>query len=192
MDIPSQKKRLRDAIAERLQRLSTKDRDAESRSVCRRLLERLPKDTFSIAVYFPMRSEVDIKPLITELIARGCQVYMPRGEGKGFVFRRVTSIEALVPGPFGILEPTEQEEKLDRTTLDFVLVPGVAFDRKCNRIGRGSGGYDNWLIKLRKENPSAKAWGVALECQIMNEIPLEPHDQVLDAVLTSREAFAAA
>lgn len=190
MDIPSQKKRLRDAISERLQRLSQKDRDAESRSVCRRLLEQLPKDTFSIAVYFPMRSEVDIKPLITELITRGCAVYMPRGENKGFVFRRVTSLEALVPGPFGILEPTEHEEKLDRTTLSFVLVPGVAFDRSCNRIGRGSGGYDNWLKKLRDENPSAKAWGVALECQIVNEIPLEPHDQLLDAVLTSRELFS--
>lgn len=189
MDIPSQKKRLRDAITERLQRLSQKDRDAESRSVCRRLLERLPKEPFDIAVYFPMRSEVDIKPLITELITRGCAVYMPRGENKGFVFRRVTSLEALVPGPFGILEPTEHEEKLDRTTLSFVLVPGVAFDRQCNRIGRGSGGYDNWLKKLRDENPSAKAWGVALECQIVNEIPLEPHDEKLDAVITARDMF---
>ncbi len=189
MDAQSQKQRLRQAITERLQRLTEDARKAESRSVCRRVLEHLPNDIFTVAVYFPMKSEVDIRPLIEELLKRECPVFMPRAEGKGFEFRRVHSLDNLVPGPFNILEPTAETELLNKEDLRYVFVPGAAFDRACNRLGRGSGGYDRWLKRVREVNPNVQAWGLSLDWQLVNDVPLEAHDQPMNAVATPRELF---
>lgn len=187
MHISQEKQRLRDAITERLKRLPDHLRLAESRSVYKRALEHLPKDPFTAAVYFPMKSEVDIRPLIEELLKRGCALYMPRAEGKGFEFRQIHDLASLVPGPFGIREPTDKTGLIDPASLRYVFVPGSAFDRACNRLGRGSGGYDRWLAHVRAINPDVQAWGLCLDWQLVNEIPVEAHDQPMDAVITPRE-----
>ena len=186
MDTASQKRQLRQAVSDRLSTLPEKDRQAESRSVCRRALEKLPKDPFTIAVFYPMRSEVDIRPLIEELLTRGCRVFMPRGTPRGFEFRRILSLENLVSGPYGILEPTDETELIEKTDIAYVIVPGMAFDRDCNRLGRGSGGYDKWLAGVRSVNDKAEAWGVALDRQLVNVVPVESHDQPMDAIVTPR------
>jgi 5-formyltetrahydrofolate cyclo-ligase len=186
MHIADEKKRLRQAIAERLAKLSDKDRVSDSRSTCKHILKEMKDGPITVAVYYPMKSEVDIRPLIETLLARGANVFMPRAKGNGFEFCRVTSLASLVPGPFGILEPRETEDVLDKATLDYVLVPGVAFDRNGNRIGRGNGGYDKWLSKVRSVNKTVKVWGVAFDIQITHSIPLEPHDLPMDAVFTAR------
>ncbi len=187
MHIATQKKQFRDAIAERLQRLPDHLRAAESRSVCRRVLEHLPKEPFNAAVYFPMRSEVDIRPLIEELLKRGCSLFMPRAEGKGFEFRQVHSLTNLVPGPFGIHEPTDATALIEKETIQYIFTPGSAFDRACNRLGRGSGGYDKWLKSVRAVNPNVQVWGLCLDWQLVNDVPTEAHDEPMDAVVTPRE-----
>jgi 5-formyltetrahydrofolate cyclo-ligase len=187
MDKSAEKKRLRDAIAERLQRLPDHLRLAESRSVCRRVIEHLPKEPFRAAVYFPMRSEVDVRPLIEELLKRGCTLFMPRAEGKGFEFRQIHNLTDLVPGPFGIKEPTDKTDLIDKTTVQYIFTPGSAFDRMCNRLGRGSGGYDKWLKGVRAVNPDVQVWGLCLDWQLVNDVPIEAHDQPMDAVVTPRE-----
>lgn len=75
--------------------------------------------------------------------------------------------------------------KADEPTI--VLVPGRAFDRERQRLGRGNGGYDIWIAKQRQQNPATKYWGVAFEHQIVPSIPVESHDQPMDAVVTPRE-----
>lgn len=189
MDIRAEKQKFRDSIKERMERFKPGDREAESRSVCRRLLEQLPEGSFTIGVYYPMNTEVNIIPLIQALLDRGCTVYMPRGAKKGFAFHQVTSLSSLVPGPFGVLEPTSDTILLDKTLLDYVLVPGIAYDRTCNRLGRGNGGYDVWLSHVREQNSRVKIWGICFENQILNDIPTETHDQKMDSVVTARETY---
>lgn len=186
MDLSVQKARLREAIKERMARLRPQDRQAESRSLCRRVLEHLPADARTVAAYYPMPSEADIIPLLEELLKRGITVYLPRAEGKAFLYRKMESLEALKPGALRIPEPDEHADVLDDSTLDIALIPGAAFDRDCNRLGRGNGGYDIWLARLRKTNPDAKAWGIALDPQLTNAVPMQPHDQQMDAVITPR------
>lgn len=189
MDIRLEKQKYRDSIKERMNRFKPDDRVAESRSVCRRLLEQLPEETFTIGVYYPMTTEVNIVPLIQELLDRGCTVYMPRAAKKGFAFHQVTSLATLVPGPFGVLEPPADTLLLDKKLLDIVLVPGIAFDRECHRLGRGNGGYDVWLSHVREQNTRVKIWGICFENQILNNIPTEAHDQKMDSVVTARETY---
>jgi 5-formyltetrahydrofolate cyclo-ligase len=177
---------LRRSIAERLERLSEKDRAAESRSIVRRIREHLPEDLQVLCAYMPMPTEPDIRPLIETLLTRSVRVYLPRTEGKAFTFRRVTDLDHLEKGPFGVLEPQTETEELDPTVVQLALVPGVAFDPLGNRLGRGNGGYDRWLADLRTANATAQAWGIAFDCQMVNIIPTQPHDAKVDAMVTPR------
>lgn len=190
MDLSSQKQRLREAVSERMKTLPEKDRVSDSRSLCRRILEQLPKDTKTIAAYYPMRTEADIVPLLEEFLKRGINVYLPRAEGKAFLYRKMTSLKALKPGILRIPEPDENALVLNESDLDVALIPGAAFDYNGNRLGRGNGGYDIWLERLRTINPKALVWGIALDRQLVNEVPVQPHDRPVDAVITPREMIS--
>ncbi len=179
------KKLLRQSIAERLARLSPKDRAAESRSVCRRVMENLPTPPLCVCAYIPLKDEVDIHPLLEELLATNYELYLPRFEGK-LVFRRATDLKTLTKGKFDIPEPPADAAMLDPQAETVVLVPGRAFTRDGQRMGRGNGGYDIWIRGQRKANPATQFWGVCFEHQVVNEVPMEGHDERVDATVTAR------
>jgi 5-formyltetrahydrofolate cyclo-ligase len=186
MSIPEKKADLRSAITARLTRLTPKQRDAESRSLCRRILELLPKEPSTICLYYPLSDEADVRPLLSALPALGHTVFLPRKEGKHFVFRKMESVESLLPDDFRIPAPADDADLLDPKDLTVALVPGRAFDTKGNRLGRGNGGYDVWIRSQRALNPQTKFWGVIFECQLSQDIPMEAHDERVDAVITAR------
>ncbi len=187
MDLRSEKESLRASIKERLKRMSPEDRARESRSLSKRLLAALPETPGTICVFYPMTgSEADIRDIFPELLQRGWKLFFPRFEGSSFAFRRAETLENLVPGRYGLMEPTKDNDALALADVDLVLLPGLAFDNNGGRIGRGNGGYDRWLRELRAKNPHAHVWGIALDCQMVGQVPSEPHDQPVDAVCTPR------
>lgn len=186
MDIRSTKQALRTAIKERLAHLSPEDRIRESRSLCRRILQAIPSTPGVLCLFYPMPSEVDIRDVCSQLQERGWSTYFPRFEGAGFVFRHVTTLSTMTAGRYGLMEPSDDDTLLDPKTVTIALLPGLGFDAHGGRIGRGNGGYDRWLKELRTKNPSALVWGIAFDCQIIHEIPKEPHDQTVDLVITPR------
>ncbi len=186
MDPRESKAQLRSAIKDRLARLSPKDRSAESRSICRRILESLPKEPVAVCAYYPMGDEVDLRELLTEIPARGHVVYLPRKEGKHFVFRKMEGAATLAPDEFGIPAPPDNSPLLESQELSIALIPGRAFDRKGNRMGRGNGGYDIWIRNQRASSTRVQFWGIAFECQIVQDIPMEAHDERVDAIVTAR------
>ncbi len=187
MHIRDEKQLLRTRISERAKKQLPNERAAESRSLSRRILENLPEGTLTICAYWPMPSEADIAPLIKTLLEKGHHVFIPRFTKTAFEFRKIATLEDLFPGKFGLLEPLPSQPALDLTNVDVVLLPAVGFDRTGNRLGRGNGGYDRWIEELRKKNPQATVWGVALEHQLTDSVPTEPHDQKVDALMTGRE-----
>ena len=136
-------------------------------------------------VYVPMSDEADIRPMLDEVI-KTHRLFLPVIEGGKLAFRQATDLDTLVPGPFQIPEPPLGNPLLDVTQPAIVLVPGRAFDRKGDRMGRGNGGYDIWIRAARKANTAVKFWGIALECQIVQDVPLEAHDEKVDAIVTAR------
>ncbi len=187
MHIQDEKSHLRQSVKERILRMSEGDRAAESRSICRRILEQLPPDTKSVCAYVALKDEVDLEPAISEFLARGIAVHLPRFDKMQLTFRRVESLNALTTGELNIREPGFDCPLLNATTLDLVLVPGRAFDRRGYRIGRGNGGYDKWITAQRTINPQIKYWGISFECQLLNQIPVEDHDEKMDALVTARD-----
>ncbi|NOS66903.1 MAG: 5-formyltetrahydrofolate cyclo-ligase [Candidatus Peribacteraceae bacterium] len=186
MDSQAAKLALRHAIKERLVRLSPKDRSAESRSICRRIMENLPAEPSTICAFFPMGDEADIKSLLIDIPARGHVIYLPRKEGKHFVFRKMDAVDALKPDDFGIPAPAVDSPLLEPENVTIALVPGRAFDRTGNRMGRGNGGYDIWIRNQRAANPKTQFWGICFECQLVSEVPMEAHDETVDAIVTAR------
>jgi 5-formyltetrahydrofolate cyclo-ligase len=85
----------------------------------------------------------------------------------------------LMPGTLGIPEPRPTCPTVAPEEIDWVLVPGLAFDARCYRLGRGAGYYDRLLPTLRAEAPG---WALAYDCQWVDELPVEPHDVALDGV----------
>ena len=92
----------------------------------------------------------------------------------------ISDLKELSRGPYGILEPPLNQSYLGKPEeLDLAIVPGLGFDRGGGRLGHGLGYFDRFLLEVRK----AYKIGLAFECQIMDEIPCEAHDVVMDEVL---------
>ncbi len=189
MHIRDEKELLRKRIAERASHISPADRAAASRSICRRALQSLPEGHLTVCAYMPMPSEADIRPLLEELLKKGHAVFLPRFTRVHFEFRQILSLDELIPGKFNLPEPLASAPALDMKTVSLAILPAVAFDRHGHRLGRGNGGYDRWLQDLKKVNPAARIWGVALDHQITDTVPMETHDQKVDILITPREVI---
>ena len=97
---------------------------------------------------------------------------------------QVMSLNAnLEPGILGIPEPRESCVEVDVTEVDWALIPGLAFDSRCYRLGRGGGLYDRLLPRIR---PGVSCWALSFDCQIVPVLPIEPHDVPIDGVATPR------
>lgn len=121
------------------------------------------------------------EPEILDPWPEGKRVAMPRVAGDELSVHWVACREELVPAKFGILEPRADAPSAGRA-FDLILVPGMAFDRAGGRLGRGKGYYDRFLASA-----SGFVAGVCFDDQLVSEVPREPHDARMDAVVTRSE-----
>ncbi len=135
-----------------------------------------------IAGFWPIRSEIDPRPALEMLAARGHGLALPvvLPDRRLMIFRRWRPGEALVAAPFGLSEPSADAPEVDP---DVVLMPLAAFDRRGQRIGYGGGYYDRALERLERTTAPFKI-GLAHGVQEIERVPVEPHDRRLDLILT--------
>ncbi len=177
----------RNAIKERLSRMSAKDRGIESRVICKELRKLLGTEPRVLAAYMPYTDEPDIVPLLQELMTAGWTIAMPAAEGNRLVFRHVTDLAQNRRHPVtGIMEAPPDRPLIDDAKIVDAIVPGRAFTRRGERMGRGNGGYDIWIGHQREKKFSTRFIGICFECQLVDTVPMEPHDQLVDMVITSR------
>ncbi|HET8997791.1 MAG TPA: 5-formyltetrahydrofolate cyclo-ligase [Acetobacteraceae bacterium] len=130
-----------------------------------------------VSGFWPIGEEIDIRPLLHRLHARGHTVALPVTPKRGnpLSFRTWQPGDVLQPERFGTFRPVGQD-----VVPDFLLVPLLAFDRRGYRVGYGGGFYDRTLAAL----PHAFALGVAYAAQQVDAVPTGPHDKRLNAVAT--------
>lgn len=133
-----------------------------------------------IALYAPCRGEVDTSRLFAAARSAGKLVAYPRVAGDHLSFVPVDTLAALQVGAFGIPEPASGSE-LPVSSLELILVPGVGFGRDGHRLGSGFGYYDRTLAAQGR--PKALV-GFAYDFQLVNTLPVEPHDVQLDQLVT--------
>ena len=151
---------------------------------------RLRLDAPVVAVYWPIRSELNTRPLIDALADKGYRVTLPvmHKVRHPLAFRDFEPGDDLVKGPYGLSEPAADRPA---RAPDILFSPLSAFDRRGYRLGYGGGIYDATLSELRAKKPVV-AIGVAYSFQEVDYVPTEPHDQRLDYILTERERIAIA
>jgi 5-formyltetrahydrofolate cyclo-ligase len=109
-------------------------------------------------------------------------VLCPRVDRRGrrLTIHRISDpASELIPGVLGIPEPRPDLPEVAPATIDWALVPGLAFDERGFRLGRGAGYYDRLLPLVRLD---AICWALCLSCQVVCDLPVEAHDAPLDGV----------
>lgn len=132
----------------------------------------------------PFRSEWDTHSLVAIALAEGKTVALPRVNGatRMLDLHEVRDVARdTAPGYRGILEPDPALPRVDIRAIDWVLVPGVAFDAAGRRLGYGGGYYDRLLALMPKATPRVAG---AFEVQLVPVVPAAPHDLVVDTLAT--------
>jgi 5-formyltetrahydrofolate cyclo-ligase len=140
-------------------------------------------DVTPVGAYWPIRSEVDPRPLMEALLARGQDVALSQILHPHLSFRLWRPGDVLVKGGFGVREPGPDAPEVFPQAL---LVPLVAFDRRGGRIGYGKGHFDRAIAALERQHPILTV-GLAYAVQEIEQVPIEPHDRLLDVVITESE-----
>ncbi len=183
-----EKRLIRKEIVSLRDALSTSVRKAKDESIRTRLLA-LPEfiKARTILFYASFRSEVDTIELLQNSILNNKTVILPRVDMQtsSLTLYEIQSMEVLAPGCYGILEPPVNEDnKAYDAGIDLMIIPGVAFDEQCNRLGYGKGYYDRLL-----SHKSAPAVGLAYEEQILAHIPADAHDIKMDKIITDKRVI---
>lgn len=135
-----------------------------------------------VSGFLPIRSEADLRPLMAALADRGAKLCLPVVlDRETIVFRELVRGAEMVSTGFGTSGPGPEAAMLDP---DIMLVPLAAFDRRGHRLGYGAGHYDRAIARLHERGRKPHLIGVAFDCQEVERVPDEPHDVVLNEMLT--------
>ena len=145
------------------------------------------KEPRKVLCYASMADEVQIRPLMEKWLSLGVTVALPHITGKGQMEAvSFTDFDSLVEGEYGILTPDlEKGEIIPPDELDLIIVPGIAYDTRGDRLGMGGGFYDAYLARATK----AKRIALAFSCQLVAKIPMEAHDVLVHKIITEQGIY---
>lgn len=176
--------------------LTKEARSSETREVVRKITASLAWQRAQIIVsYMALGSELDLAAANEAALAEGKKLVLPVVSGKDLIFREVGGLteEYFKVGSFGIREPREELplwNPMEERFNTLWLLPGVAFDKECRRLGQGGGYYDRTLERLRSfRRAGDTVAGVAFNCQIADRIPTEEWDRALDLVISPGDIY---
>ena len=206
-DIRKQKQQLRREVRSRLQSLTQDVIKVQSQQVWDRLFE-IPayQQAKSVGLFLSMPSgEINTDPVIQHAVENGKQIYVPQ-VGKNFERSDMELLKVITEGTssgdgglfhhtwprnkWGIPEPPSDMavQKASPGDIDLLVVPGLAFDRRGDRLGQGKGYYDRFIermISAATQSPTLVA--VGLDCQLVESIPVHEHDRPMDLILLPSE-----
>jgi len=182
----SSKNVIRKEIRSTLKRQSPEGRARKSGIIAEKLFS---SDDFQkarfVMFYVAMGEEVETRRMIEKALQEGKKVAVPYIENETGLMTAAlinNTDKDLEKGPYGIYQPRQDAlRKVPLENIDLVIVPGVAFDEKNHRIGKGKGYYDNFLGKL---SPDTVTIGICFAFQIVKQVPVESHDVPVTKVIS--------
>ena len=180
------KRALRRAVLAERDALSDTERAARSEAIVDRLLGLdEAAGAATVLAFWSFGSEVDTAPLLDGLRSRGTTVALPRTPDGDIVPVVWTPGSSMTETSFGSREPAEGRV-LQARELDLIVVPGVAFDRSCHRVGYGGGFYDRLLASTRE---GTAVIAIAFGAQVVDQVPTGPLDRPVDAIVTEDDVI---
>jgi 5-formyltetrahydrofolate cyclo-ligase len=167
--------------------LTREERQTKSREIERRLF-RLPEFIASSTIMFfaSFRSEVDTAPMIRRALAEGKRVVLPKVKGEDLALFEIKEFDKDVSaGAWGIPEPHEKDP-ITPDAVNLIIVPGLAFDERGNRLGYGAGFYDR-ILRSYKGATAA----LAFEVQMAPRVPVSVHDFPIKKIVTEKRVIEA-
>jgi 5-formyltetrahydrofolate cyclo-ligase len=157
----------------------------------------IPDDVQTVFAFLSGKNEIDSAPLIQYALEQGKTVGVPKIAGNDLHFHQLSSLtDPIIKGTFGILEPSEEAPEIfpavgKNSPLHFpllILVPGLAFTPKGERLGKGGGYYDRFIARIISEFPAYRKRiilaGLCWSFQVIDTIPMESHDIKVDCLYT--------
>jgi len=183
-----ERQRLRKQILGARDLMSASERHEKSGSAIQNFWS-LPqmKHWSTLFIYVNFRSELETLELIHLCLSQGKRVVVPLVDASAvsMIPLQIQDPEKdLVPGYYGIPEPDPQKSRpVAAREIDAAIIPGSVFDTHGGRLGYGGGYYDRFLVN---DAPQAKRVGFAFEMQVIENVPVQPHDQPLDILITEK------
>ncbi|GAB9476008.1 5-formyltetrahydrofolate cyclo-ligase [Globisporangium polare] len=202
------KKELRKHISTALKAIENAEIERQSQRLAESICA-LPefRDAKALSVYLEMPKEAATRALLEAAFAANKRVYVPKITGRGAEDLKMVhalsleDIDGFPKDKWRIPDPpllggdgTERDDPIKALDLELVLLPGVAFDRSGGRLGHGKGYYDSFLRRLSEEyaakgKPLPTTIGLCLSAQLVDQVPLSPHDRMLDVVVTPEQVL---
>lgn len=186
MNKSEEKRILRTAVRAEISQLSEKYAASADRRITDQLAEMpeyLSADT--VFCFVGTTREINTKPFLKAVLNAGKTLCVPLCIGRGsMVLKKITALEELIPGAYGILEPGIGAPAVQPDDVDFAVIPCISCDRDGHRLGQGGGFYDRFFTVYR-----GPAVLVCRERLMRGEIPVEPHDAVIHWVLTEKGLY---
>ncbi|MFG0327183.1 MAG: 5-formyltetrahydrofolate cyclo-ligase [Phycisphaerales bacterium JB037] len=196
-EIAARKRQMRAEIKRRLAGMTEDARRDGSRTICERIVDGVVfARARTVMMYLPLPNEVDPRGVGEACFASGRSVVVPRigWEDHSLTPCVIGSFEETVEsGRFGVREPAAGAAAVEPGEIDLVLVPGLAFDDRGGRLGRGAGFYDRFLRRVARdgsggdgEDGARRSWiiGVAFDEQMVESVPGDAHDHPMDWIMT--------
>ena len=185
--LQTEKKKMRAAILALREAMPPAARSAASRAIIDKVCG-LPQyaEATVVLTYMGFGSEIETQSFFERIIADGKVVVLPRVDraSQTLMLHAARSTSDLLTGKWGIREPRADAPTVSIEEVDFLLMPGVAFDRFGNRLGYGRGYYDKLLVIA---DPALTRVAAAFSCQIVEAVPVGPTDQRIDCIVTENE-----
>ncbi len=182
-----EKTKIRQQILKKLKLQREEHRLQKSLVIKKRLFETFEfKSANTIMFYISIGCEVETRPMIEEALNMGKRVAVPvtNVTSKKIIACEIKDLKTqLCEGPYGIQQPKKEYiKKIPINDIDLVITPGIAFDKKGNRLGRGAGYYDRFFKEVPDKTPRV---GLAFDFQVVEEIPTLSHDIRITRLITN-------
>lgn len=180
------KTQLRQSLKATLGAMGVSEREAAAKLAASRLLA-LPflASPVTLGLYASIRQELSTTGLFNAARASGHEIYFPKmcHTSRNLLWGKCQDTATLKPGKWDIPEPACAA--LATSALDVIVVPGLGFGLNGGRLGYGAGWYDRSLVDFE-----GIVVGFAFECQVLAQVPLEEHDQMIDWIITELREIA--
>lgn len=182
-DLREEKQKLRTRILRMLRSLKKAELKEKSKKIEELIEEKEEyKRARTVMMFWPLKEEPDLRGLIRKSKASGKKLVLPKVNGRDLDLYEFVNEENLNKSDLNVLEPKEENSKIvSIEDIEFVCVPGLAFDRGGHRMGRGKGFYDRFLTRL---SPHTYTLGVCYVEQVTDNIPFNPtYDQAVKSIV---------
>ncbi len=185
--LQAEKKILRETVLARRDAMLPAARATASHAIVEKVCA-LPnyQEANMVLIYMGFGSEIETRALFERILADAKTVVLPRVDwaSQSLILHVVRNMSELATSKWGIREPHADAPSMLVNDIEFMLMPGVAFDRSGNRLGYGRGYYDKLLSAA---SPALARVAAGFDCQIVEAVPVGPNDQKIDILITENE-----